>query len=231
MPYYGAAGYGQVQYPVAAAPAQQAARAAPRRGHKGLWITLLVIFLLLLVAGAAVGAYFLLKDESNKSFKLGDATAVGADVEFRDMVLSKNGDVLTLSGKYDNNTESEGDAVITVQAIGGGGSSRVAFTVPVDTGTGRSFTEQSAIGPMKLSGATLGSIVFESREEYDSEETDGESSAPLEVEEPVEESVPLEEEQSVPYESEPGYEEFLEESVPGQSGSLFPSGKPDASVI
>lgn len=233
MPWYGAGPYGQVQYPVAAAnqPAQQRERRAPGSGRKGLVITLLIL-LLLLVVGGAVAAYFLLTGESKKSFNLGDATAVGADVEFRDMVLRQDGDVLTLSGKYDNNTESKGDAVITVQAIGNGGTTRVAFTVAVETGTGKSFTEQSAAGPMKLSGATLGSIVFESREEYDSGDTNGESSAPWEVEQSVpEESVPLEEEQSVPYESAPGYEEFFEESIPGQTGSLFPSGTPGTSVI
>jgi hypothetical protein len=107
-----------------------------------------------------VAAAILLTGKTNATFRIGDGTVVGADVEFRDMVLRQDGDILILSGTYDNNTKNEGEVFVTVQAISKGQEQLVSFTVPVEAGKGKSFTQQKAAGSIKLSGATLSSLVF-----------------------------------------------------------------------
>lgn len=162
MPYPGAyAGYqgGQQQYAYAAA--------APRKRMRSLFIALIIIGALIVIGGG-VAAAVLLTGSTNATFRLGDGQVVGADVEFSDMVIKQEGATITLSGIYDNNTKSEGDIIITVQAISGGREQLLSFTVAVTPDTGKTFTRQKPAGSIKLSGATLSSLVPKSGQDFSS---------------------------------------------------------------
>lgn len=172
MPYPGAyAGYqgGQQQYAYAAA--------APRKRMRPLFIALIIIGALIVIGGG-VAAAVLLTGSTNATFRLGDSQVVGADVEFSDMVIKQEGATITLSGIYDNNTKSEGDIIITVQAISGGQEQLLSFTVAVTSDTGKTFTRQKPAGSIKLSGATLSSLVPKSSQDFSSGTEDNQDTFP-----------------------------------------------------
>jgi hypothetical protein len=77
------------------------------------------------------------------------------------MVLKQNGDMLALTGTYDNNTKNEGKVIVTIQAISKGSEQLLSFNVPVVPGTGKTFSQQKSSSSVKLSGATLSSLVYE----------------------------------------------------------------------
>ncbi len=172
MPYTGAyAGYqgGQQQYAYAAA--------APRKRMRPLFIALIIIGALIVIGGG-VAAAVLLTGNTNATFRLGDAQVVGADVEFSDMAIKQEGATITLSGIYDNNTKSEGDIIVTVQAISGGREQLLSFTVAVTSDTGKAFTRQKPAGSIKLSGATLSSLVPKSAQDFSSGTEDKQNTFP-----------------------------------------------------
>lgn len=123
----------------------------------------LVIVAAILVIGGGVAAAVLLTGESKSSFKLGNGTALGAKIDFKNMVIKQYGSTLTLTGSYDNKAKKEGNAYITVQAIKKGSEDEVSFTVPIVKGSSKSFTAKKTVS-YKLSGATLGSILFKGEE-------------------------------------------------------------------
>ncbi len=149
--------------------AQQYAYAAPapRKRMRPLFIVLIIIGALIVIGGG-VAAAVLLTGSTNATFRIGDGEVTGADITFSDMVLKQEDEVLALTGTYDNNTKSEGDVIVTIQAISKGQEELVSFTVPVEAGTNKSFTEQKPAGSIELSGATLSSLVFEYGSTFDS---------------------------------------------------------------
>jgi hypothetical protein len=159
MPYpYGLPA--QAPYPAYAAQQQPYPGGARRRKTRPLYVVLIIIGLLI-VAGGAVAAILLLTGKTSATYRLGDGSVTGADIEFREMVLKQNGGTLVLTGTYDNNTKNEGKVIVTIQAISKGSEQLLSFNVPVVPGTGKTFSQQKPSSSVKLSGATLSSLVYE----------------------------------------------------------------------
>ena len=151
--------YQNPQYPYGAMPGPHGAPAARRKRMRPLYIVLIILGVLIVVGGG-VAAAILLSGSSNASFNLGDGSVVGSNIEFHNMILKQQGDTLTLSGTYDNTGTYKGEVVVTVQAAGQGGQEQLlSFTVSVVSGSGKTFRQQKSAGSVKLSGATLSSIV------------------------------------------------------------------------
>jgi hypothetical protein len=131
-----------------------------KKKTRPLYVVLLILGLLIVVGGA-VAAFLLLTGNTSATYRLGDGSVTGADIDFRDMVVKQNGGMLTLTGSYDNNTKNEGEVIVTIQAISKGGEQLISFNVPVAPGTGKSFSQQKSAGSIKLSGATLSSLEYE----------------------------------------------------------------------
>ena len=147
----------------------------PRKKMRTSTIVILIIVLLLL-AGGGVAAFLLLKGESKTTFELGDGSVAGAKIEFNDITLKQGGNNLTLSGTYDNKSKSKGSVYVTVQAISKSTEQSITFTVPVVSGTGKSFTQKKTTS-IKLESAALGSLFFQDggsyEEDQDSSSTNG----------------------------------------------------------
>jgi hypothetical protein len=107
-----------------------------------------------------VAAVLLLTGKTNATYRLGNGSVSGADIEFREMVLKQNGGMLLLTGTYDNNTKKEGKVAVTVQAISKGSEQLLTFNVPVEPGKGKTFRQQKSSNSVKLSGATLSSLEY-----------------------------------------------------------------------
>ncbi len=151
------------QQPYAAYPVQQQPYPgeARRKRTRPLYIVLIIIGLLVVIGGAAA-AVLLLTGNTSATYRLGDRSVTGADIEFREMVLKQNGNMLVLTGTYDNNTKNEGKVVVTIQGISKGSEQLLSFNVPVVPGTGKTFSKQNSSSSVKLSGATLSSLVYQS---------------------------------------------------------------------
>jgi hypothetical protein len=150
----------QQPYPAYAAQQQPYVGGARRRRTRPLYVVLIIIGLLI-VAGGAVAAVLLLTGKTSATYRLGDGSVTGADIEFREMVLKQNGNTLVLTGTYDNNTKNKGTVVVTIQGISKGSEQLLSFNVPVVAGTGKTFSQQKPSSSVKLSGATLSSLVYE----------------------------------------------------------------------
>lgn len=222
-------GYPPYCMPAPYGPAPATAAYPPsyyRRRMPGIYIALIVIGIVILIGGA-VAAAVLLTGSGGSSFKLGDGTVSGVDIEFKGMVLSQEDRYLVLTGTYDNNTKKEGEVTVSIRAISDGATQLVGFTVPVEPGRGISF-EQKEASTVKLSGATLGSLSFSTSTDYDngypwdegedgedSPEDGDESTSPSDREEDLESTTPRE---SYPLDSVPeGYEEPLPLDFEGHS--------------
>ena len=120
----------------------------------------ILIIVLLLLAGGGVTTAILLKGKTKSTFRLGDGSVVGARIEFHAVTLNQNGKTLTLSGTYDNKSKSKGSVYVTVQAMSKSTEQSVTFTVPVVSGSGKSF-KQKKTTTMKLESAALGSLYFQ----------------------------------------------------------------------
>ncbi|HEY5502526.1 MAG TPA: hypothetical protein VIJ97_04385 [Candidatus Anoxymicrobiaceae bacterium] len=145
-PYPGA--YPQQQYP------------ASHKRMKTVYIILIILGVLLLIGGAVTAA-ILLTGNGKSSFNLGDGTVTGVDISFSNLLLRQSGSTVTLTGKYSNNTKRKGDVYISVQGISKGAEQLINFTVPVQPGKGRSFSQKKS-SASTLSGATLGTLIYES---------------------------------------------------------------------
>jgi hypothetical protein len=170
----------QAQMPQPGYPAQQHpyTGVAPKKKTRPLYAVLIILGLLIVVGGA-VAAFLLLTGKTSATYRLGDGSVTGADMEFREMVLKQNGNTLVLTGTYDNNTKKKGEVVVTIQAISKGGEQLLSFNVPVVSGTNKTFSQQKTSSTLKLSGATLSSLVYESgTETTPSEDTYPWSSTP-----------------------------------------------------
>jgi hypothetical protein len=119
-----------------------------------------LIIILLLLAGGGVTAYLLLRGEGKASFNFGNGSVVGAKIEFHGLTLSQNGNNLTLTGTYDNKSKSKGNVYVTIQAISKTSEQSMTFTVPVTSGSGKSFAQKKTTS-MKLESAALGSLFFQ----------------------------------------------------------------------
>lgn len=150
-PGYGAPSPYPGQYP-------QAYPGAPRKRIKTVYIVLIIV-LSLLVVGGAVTAAVLLTGSGSSAFKLGDGSVTGTDIDFRGLLLTQKEGSLTLTGTYDNNTKREGDVFVTVQGITKGSEQLISFTVPVEPGKGKSFSQKKS-SSAKLTGATLGALIY-----------------------------------------------------------------------
>jgi len=144
--------------PYQAMPYGQAYPAQKKR-MKTVYIVLIIVGVLLLIGGAVTAAV-LLTGNSNSSFKLGDGSVTGADIDFRDLVLKQSDSDVTLTGTYDNNTKREGKVYITVQAASKGTEQLLSFTVPVTPGKGHSVNQKKT-STAKISGATLGALIYQ----------------------------------------------------------------------
>lgn len=154
MPYQ----YPAQQYPYAPGPAPYSG--APRHGRmRPLYIVLIILGALIVIGGGVVAAILLSGGSSNASFRLGDGSVVGSNIQFSNMVIRQNGSTVTLTGTYDNSGTYAGDVIVTVRAMTSTGQQQLmSFTVPVVLGSGKTFSQQQAAGSLKLSGATLSSI-------------------------------------------------------------------------
>jgi hypothetical protein len=127
---------------------------------KTVYIVLLIIGVLLLIGGAVTAAV-LLTGNGKSSFNLGDGSVTGVDIDFKNMKLTQSGSTVTLIGTYDNNTKREGKVMVTVQGMSNGNEQLLSFTVPVGPGKGKPFTQKKT-SSARLSGATLGALIYES---------------------------------------------------------------------
>jgi len=127
---------------------------------KTVYIVLIIVGVLLLIGGAVTAAV-LLTGNGKSSFNLGDGSVTGVDIDFKNMKLAQSGSSVTLTGTYDNNTKREGSVIVSVQGISNGNEQLLSFTVPVDPGKGKPFTQKKS-SSAKLSGATLGALIYES---------------------------------------------------------------------
>lgn len=123
-------------------------------------IIAIIVVILLLAAGGATTAVLLLLNKPDGSFNLGSASVIGANIKFKNMRLKQNGSSLVLTGAYTNSSKKKGDVMVTVQGISNGNERLISFTVPIST-SGGSFTQRKT-STVKLSGATLGPLLFES---------------------------------------------------------------------
>ena len=143
----------QQQYPM-----QQYAT-QPRPGLRPVYIVLIIIGVLLVIGGC-VAAAILLTGDGTSSFKLGDGTVKGVDIEFRDVVITQEGNTLALTGTYDNNSKREGSVYVSVDVISEGSQQAVSFKVPVDANSGERFATAKDVS-FTISGATLESLTFQ----------------------------------------------------------------------
>jgi len=153
----------QQQYPM-----QQYAT-QPRPGLRPVYIILIIIGVLLVIGGC-VAAAILLTGDGTSSFKLGDGTVKGIDIEFRDVVITQEGNTLALTGTYDNNSKREGSVCVSVNVVSDGSEQAVSFKVPVDANSGERFATAKDVS-FTISGATLGSLVFQAEEGYEEDGT------------------------------------------------------------
>lgn len=123
-------------------------------------IIAIIVVILLLAAGGATAAVLLLLNKPDGSFNLGSASVIGANIKFKNMRLKQNGSSLVLTGAYTNSSKKKGDVMVTVQGISNGSERLISFTVPIST-SGGSFTQRKT-STVKLSGAALGPLLFES---------------------------------------------------------------------
>lgn len=173
---YGAAGYGAGAYAAQASyPSSPYSQPYPtqKRRMKTVYIVLIIVGVLLLIGGAVTAA-ILLTGNSNATFKLGDGSVTGADIEFTDLVLKQQGSSVTLTGKYDNNTKREGKVYLTVQAVSSGAEQLMSFTVPVTPGKGHSVSQKKT-ETAKLSQATLGALIYQGTSSTDSDDSDSDA--------------------------------------------------------
>ena len=126
----------------------------------------ILIIVLLLLAGGGVTAAILLKGNTKSTFRLGDGSVVGAGIKFHDITLNQTGNTLTLSGTYDNKSKTKGTVYVTVQGVSKSTEQSVSFTVPVISGSGKSF-KQKKTTTMKLESAALGSLYFQGTESFE----------------------------------------------------------------
>ena len=140
-------------------PMQQQYATQPRPGLRPVYIVLIIIGVLLVIGGC-VAAAILLTGDGTSSFKLGDGTVKGVDIEFRDVVITQEGNTLALTGTYDNNSKREGSVYVSVDVISEGSQQAVSFKVPVDANSGERFATAKDVS-FTISGATLGSLTFQ----------------------------------------------------------------------
>ena len=164
--------YPPMPYPMQPGYQSQPYAQQPRPGMRPVYIVLIIIGVLLVIGGG-VAAAVLLTGDGTSSFNLGSGTVKGVDIEFKDMTLTQEGNSLVLTGTYDNNTKREGDVYVSVQVISEGAQQKVTYTVPVEPGTGQSFTKSKAAS-YTISGATLGPLVFQSAGTLDDDESNSE---------------------------------------------------------
>lgn len=164
-----------VMYPGMTQPLQAQglypAGAPGRRRMRPLVIALIIIGVLLVVGGAVTVA-LLMTGNTSASYRLGDGRVMGADIDFREMTLKQEGETITLTGRYDNNSSYTGEVLVTIQAITGGQEQIMTFNVPVSTGTNRTFSQQKPAGSVKLKGATLSSLAFQGSSRFDTDRRD-----------------------------------------------------------
>ncbi len=146
----------QAMYPASYAR-QYAAR--PRKRGKALYVVLIIIGILLLIGGAVTTAV-LMTAKGSVSFKLGNDSVTGVDIKFRNLVLKQEGRSVTLLGEYDNNTKRDGNVSVIVQATSSGSDQALSFTVPVEPGKSMPVNQKKAL-LKKLSGATLGALIYQ----------------------------------------------------------------------
>jgi len=208
---YGPAPSGPQQYP-GQPPGQYAGQPPvewkqPRKKMGTGKLVLIIVIVLLVIGGGIAAAVLLTSGKSGSgSFSLGDASVVGANIKFRNVTLKQSGNSLTLSGRYDNKSKRKGTVYVTVEATGKGASRTINFTVPVSTGTGKSFTKKQT-NSGTISEAALGTLIFQGSS--DSEPSDGNVN-------------PWDDSQSVPNDSDgtstpsdtlpPGWEESIPDS-------------------
>lgn len=134
----------------------------PRKKMSTGKLVILIVVILLLVGGGIAAAIILTSGGGGSgTYKLGSGTVVGANIKFRNVTLKQSGNILTLSGVYDNKSKQKGTVFVTVEATGQNTVQPINFSVPVTTASGKSFSQKQS-SSTKLSGATLGTLLFES---------------------------------------------------------------------
>lgn len=132
----------------------------PKKRHTGLIVTIVIIVVLLIAGG--VTAAILLTRKTKSSFNLGSGSVIGASIEFTNLRLSQNGSSLTLTGSYKNSSKKKGTCTLTIQGVSGGTERMISFSIPISSGSSTTSFTQRKTSSAKLSGATLGPIVFNS---------------------------------------------------------------------
>lgn len=173
----------------------------------------LIIIGVLVVIGGGVAAAILLTGGGPSSFNLGEISVTGEDITFKNLVLAQDGKTATLTGSYDNESKAEGDVYITVQGASDGGEQLLSFTIPVEPGSGKSFSRQKNI-TYALTSATVGSAVFQGTGSFDDYPLNGEDRTPTPSDEDLDRTTPVSPEDtdgSFPSDEE-YFEEFFESS-------------------
>jgi len=176
------AGYGQPMQPPYGAPWPQGAGPGPAPGqwpprkkrHTGLIVTIVIIVVLLIAGG--VTAAILLTRKTKSSFNLGSGSVIGANIEFTNLKLAQNGSALTLTGSYKNSSKKKGTCTLTIQGISGGTERMISFSIPISAVSSTTSFTQRKTSTVKLSGATLGPIVFNSSSSSNNSDSGSETS-------------------------------------------------------
>ncbi len=133
----------------------------PFTRRKSFWIAMIVIFLLIF-AGAAGFYFFYLKGKAARTFDLGNATVVGANIEFKDMTLTQKGDVLTLKGKYENDSKREGTVTVTLDATSPDGTGEIlSFDIPVEGSSSQPFSK-TITKKISIKSLSVGALILSS---------------------------------------------------------------------
>ncbi|MBN1289768.1 MAG: hypothetical protein JXA49_09060 [Actinobacteria bacterium] len=169
-------GFGPQYPPTQSPPRQQysSAHEAPRKRRVGAGvIALIVILVLAVIGGGALGVYYLVKP-GNPDIDLGSASVPGENIEMKNLTLVQKEGAAVLSGTYENQGTRQGEVIISVNGTSEGTEQVLSYNVPIKAETTENFSVSQST-QIKFSNASLGSILFRrsSSSTYDNNGGDG----------------------------------------------------------
>ncbi|MBN2168919.1 MAG: hypothetical protein JW738_06710 [Actinobacteria bacterium] len=168
-------GFGSQYPPTQSPPRQQYSNVhdAPRKRGVGAGVIALIIILVLAVlGGGALGVYYLVKP-GNSNIDLGSASVPGENIDLKNLTLVQKEGTAVLSGTYENQGTREGEVIISVNGTSEGTEQVLSYNVPIKAETTENFNVSQST-QVKFSDASLGSILFRrsSSSTYDNNSSD-----------------------------------------------------------
>lgn len=180
-----------------------------------------IVVSVLVVIGVSVLLAILLTGGDNAPINLGSAQVVDEDIEFEELWLKQEGEMLILTGRYSNMSKYNGEVTISVRANTQSSSSIVSFTVAVQKDTSETFTEREPFSG-QISDPEIASARFSYDDSYyENGSYDDVSPSPWEDDSWYEDTSEGFYDDSIEYEEEP--EEYYEESEYPYTSSPSPT--------